>query len=803
MQPTAFHYCAPESCLPSELICTVCHDVAGLHSACPSCKNTFCQNCVHKWFNTQKNRGQGCTCPYCRRKLRFSDMRHDPAIQQQLDQLLVHCANEAAGCQDVLPRARVAAHLQHECWAQRCTCRHCGLAGIRRDIHQHEANSCPHRPVPCPNAAAGCTSWAPCDLVQNHLDYVCAYQPRPCPACNQDVARKDWACHLQQACPAQQPCPLRLYGCSFSGTAAEVQQHSQQCNFVAKRQQLLDSPPPSAAGGLQGSLSKLNLGELPAGCLFDVYSAFAAPTISNSTARASERLMQAVPTQALPPSLQLPADWLERRMAAVQMQNRPAVLAAQTAPQQIAAASYAARSTANDPEAHGGTSEDGSISDPYFTNSVCCGLSPAECLALGLPQCFKLVGLASEPWLEAAWRVLLNLGMLEWLTRTQHPKGDVTAEWPSSFLLYTTALRAWDSVTRILGSQQQRQEQQAGDITASQQQFDAAGGAAATGADASGTQAQPQQQWQQMQQQQQRRSHDDVDDDEGSNEGSEEEEYPEADQAVLPGLQRGLHEYELHDLTSWMFRQKPLLKAIGDVALPVLQMRIALVSLALLPGEEAQVHDIILLGGAALMRMFMSLAPKKSSKRTAEAATVEGRSSAAAAGSSRAAAVRPLAAAAVESAQLERGPQPGSSQRGFMSGFVSAVARAVGMWQMLEPGAEAAVAHGIGSAAWAGRWPQGVAAGTEATSAAPRGLGLGLPRAHACQQQQPAAAASAENAAWGNNSDIAAAIPTVAAAGGGGCGGDDGSAVLAASFWVQAVCQWQPLHNPAKWPREP
>lgn len=40
-------------------------------------------------FDTQKSNAQGCTCPYCRRRLKFSDLKHDPAIQQQLDQLQV------------------------------------------------------------------------------------------------------------------------------------------------------------------------------------------------------------------------------------------------------------------------------------------------------------------------------------------------------------------------------------------------------------------------------------------------------------------------------------------------------------------------------------------------------------------------------------------------------------------------------------------------------------------------------------------------------------------------------------------
>lgn len=36
-------YVDSEDTLPSNLICAVCHDVAGTHSACPGCQQTFCE----------------------------------------------------------------------------------------------------------------------------------------------------------------------------------------------------------------------------------------------------------------------------------------------------------------------------------------------------------------------------------------------------------------------------------------------------------------------------------------------------------------------------------------------------------------------------------------------------------------------------------------------------------------------------------------------------------------------------------------------------------------------------------------
>lgn len=122
---------------------------------CTLCAMYLLQVCVHKWFDVQRTTGTNCTCPYCRRKLRFSDLTHDPTIQQQLDQLSVLCPNAPAGCPAVMARADLPAHLQHSCMHEAVSCRFCGQAGVRSEIQEHERSSCRKRLVPCQHAAAG------------------------------------------------------------------------------------------------------------------------------------------------------------------------------------------------------------------------------------------------------------------------------------------------------------------------------------------------------------------------------------------------------------------------------------------------------------------------------------------------------------------------------------------------------------------------------------------------------------------------------------------------------------------------
>lgn len=55
-QPQPYVYADSEDSLPSKLICAVCHDVCGTHSACPGCNQTFCEvsrSDMHTYVFTQ------------------------------------------------------------------------------------------------------------------------------------------------------------------------------------------------------------------------------------------------------------------------------------------------------------------------------------------------------------------------------------------------------------------------------------------------------------------------------------------------------------------------------------------------------------------------------------------------------------------------------------------------------------------------------------------------------------------------------------------------------------------------------
>lgn len=361
------------------------------------------QVCVHKWFDVQRTTGSNCTCPYCRRRLRFSDLTHDPAVQQQLDQLSVLCPNAPAGCPGVMPRADLPAHLQHSCMLEQVSCRFCGTTGVRSAILRHEGSSCRQRLVPCSNAAAGCEALVPLDSMQQHLELNCSFTCKACPHCATPVPRLSWLDHLQHSCPAQQPCPLRMYGCSFSGAVHAVAAHSGTCSYATRQrqQQLQDAHADARITAAAAGPSDCG-GELPGDCVPDAAAAFGASTAASSDRQVRQLLLDSLPQAALPPRLKQ------------QPQQQP------QAPSDDAAASHKQLATIAPPKifaapaaAAGGTPRQGATQADAHTSGNCSMRSAVELLALGAPGCLSGFGLQSDPLLECAWRVMLNSAVIQ------------------------------------------------------------------------------------------------------------------------------------------------------------------------------------------------------------------------------------------------------------------------------------------------------------------------------------------------------------------------------------------------------
>jgi len=297
---------------------------------------------------------QSCTCPYCRCPLRYSQLRHDPAVQSELDALQVACPN--TGCTATMARGHVSDHLAAECPMQPLACAHCGYIASRRDLEAHPAQ-CPDWPVPCTNAAGGCTVLVPTSALEHHLRSDCQWQAAPCSGCGQRVARRDWRQHALRDCPARRDCPGRVRGCGFVGSEDQLQQHlAGGCGFATAEAGAAAAAPGRAAAAVPDN---------DGGCLPQAELAFAqggyTANFGGEGGGSIGSSSSSMETDAAPPT-----------------------------PQQAAAAVVL--------EAAPGSEE------------------WEDYLELGLPGCagrLGIEGVMSDEATDAAWRAILNFGLIE------------------------------------------------------------------------------------------------------------------------------------------------------------------------------------------------------------------------------------------------------------------------------------------------------------------------------------------------------------------------------------------------------
>lgn len=345
---------------------------------------------MDQWFETQKRNMQPCSCPYCRRPLRYSRLRHDTALQAQLDQLQVKCPNTAAGCTAILARLHVKDHLNKECPAQAAACPHCGLVDLRRELVGHEAQ-CPQRPIACVNAAAGCAALVPASAMQHHLDANCEWQTGRCAACARHVPRREWRRHALHDCAGRSDCPGRPLGCGFGGEAAEVLLHAAPggCQFAANFDAI------AGAAGVARAAAVVPVPDDDCGCLLEAermlaeggYVSCFTPTIEAATGSAAS-------------------------------EATAGAAAAEARPLEAAAAAAAGGAAAGAPAA--GASPSLEPPTAASSSSAAAGLDGLtdweDSIELGLKGCAGQLGiesLHSDEATDAAWRTVLNLGLVE------------------------------------------------------------------------------------------------------------------------------------------------------------------------------------------------------------------------------------------------------------------------------------------------------------------------------------------------------------------------------------------------------
>jgi hypothetical protein len=114
------------------LICMICDDVLEDPQECCHCQINYCAECIHSW-QVREN-----TCPGCRQTVKLQ--RAHRYVRNELDQLMIFCANKEKGCEKTVMLEVLAVHENKECGFRTVECEHCEEKICFKDGEKHRLN---------------------------------------------------------------------------------------------------------------------------------------------------------------------------------------------------------------------------------------------------------------------------------------------------------------------------------------------------------------------------------------------------------------------------------------------------------------------------------------------------------------------------------------------------------------------------------------------------------------------------------------------------------------------------------------
>ncbi|KAJ3811884.1 hypothetical protein EV368DRAFT_37601 [Lentinula lateritia] len=173
------------------LVCCICRMPFVDPCTNQTCSHTFCRQCIIQSL------AHSPQCPIDRSILRIEDIHSaDPIIRSLVDELVIKCSNEPAGCS--------------------YTCQ-------RQLLESHVKNDCLYALVPCP--AGGCAE-------ETHRS-TCLKRFYRCEDCKTEQACSSRAAHASCCHAAQVRCPQEHHGCPWEGRRKDVSSHTTTCSYEA------------------------------------------------------------------------------------------------------------------------------------------------------------------------------------------------------------------------------------------------------------------------------------------------------------------------------------------------------------------------------------------------------------------------------------------------------------------------------------------------------------------------------------------------------------------------------------------
>src|SRR2546427_671469 len=87
------------------LVCLICHDIFRNPVVAPCCLQTFCEDCIGDWLETNS------TCPNDRQTLNKHNLTPAPRmVVNMIGKLQITCDYEANGCREIVALENLQSH---------------------------------------------------------------------------------------------------------------------------------------------------------------------------------------------------------------------------------------------------------------------------------------------------------------------------------------------------------------------------------------------------------------------------------------------------------------------------------------------------------------------------------------------------------------------------------------------------------------------------------------------------------------------------------------------------------------------
>ncbi|EER38465.1 TRAF-type zinc finger protein [Histoplasma capsulatum var. duboisii H88] len=223
------------------LMCPICH--------CPfirpirlKCDHIFCQKCLNSCITSSPSHipyappSDNFACPTCRTPTMATFMKVPRLIISMCDDLCVKCPFVRQGCEEIIQRGHVQAHVDKYCdyRLMRCPDPNCNYMTRKKDMDADLR--CLHEFRTCDN----CEDSVMERDFEIHTKELCSSLKTECTYCHTRICRSELPEHLKTCHAVERTCCASKFGCPEKFKMEALKQHEQSC-ILAKLGPYLDA----------------------------------------------------------------------------------------------------------------------------------------------------------------------------------------------------------------------------------------------------------------------------------------------------------------------------------------------------------------------------------------------------------------------------------------------------------------------------------------------------------------------------------------------------------------------------------